>query len=401
MRIGMDYGHDHVEFEVPEDNRIANRPPPAALADPAAAVRAALETPLAFPALRRALTPDDHVVVVLDEQLPNLMQLLVPILEHVVGAGVAPENVTLLCPPSSSRQLWTDDLPEAFEEVRLEVHDPANRSRLSYLATTHNGKRLYLNRTVVDADQAVILCGRRYDPFLGYGGAEGAIYPALSDEATRKEMSSQANLGVPGAKPWPARQAATETAWLLGAPFFVQVLEAAGDAVAQVVAGTAEASDEARRLLDACWRQTVPRAAGLVVASLSGDPARHTCADLASALAAAARVVQPDGRIVLLSRARPELGPGADVLREAEDPEAALQHLRHKQTAAFVPALQWARAASRAHVYLLSGLPDETAEDLFATPLQHAAQVQRLIDAGGSCLFLPDAHKALAVVEEG
>ena len=37
-------------------------------------------------------------------------------------------------------------------------------------------------------------------------------------------MSSQANLGVPGAKPWPARQAATETAWLLGAPFFAVVM---------------------------------------------------------------------------------------------------------------------------------------------------------------------------------
>jgi hypothetical protein len=167
------------------------------------------------------------------------------------------------------------------------------------------------------------------------------------------------------------------------------------------VAGTAEASTEARRLLDVCWRQTVPRAADLVVTSLSGDPARHTFADLAAALAAAARVVQPDGRIALLSRARPELGPAADLLREAEDPEAALRQLRHRHTAEFVPALQWVQAASRAHVYLLSDLPDETVEDLFATPLQHASQVQRLIDAGGSCLFLPDAHKALAVVEKG
>jgi hypothetical protein len=47
---------------------------------------------------------------------------------------------------------------------------------------------------------------------------------------------------------------------------------------------------------------------------------------------------------------------------------------------------------------LLSGLPSETAEGLFTTPIEHARQVQRLIDAGGSCLILPEAHKLLVTV---
>jgi hypothetical protein len=49
---------------------------------------------------------------------------------------------------------------------------------------------------------------------------------------------------------------------------------------------------------------------------------------------------------------------------------------------------------------LLSGLPAEAVEALFTTPMQHARQVQRLLDAGGSCLVLPDAHKLLAVTSE-
>jgi hypothetical protein len=110
-------------------------------------------------------------------------------------------------------------------------------------------------------------------------------------------------------------------------------------------------------------------------------------------------VVRPDGRLVLLSRARPELGPAADLLREAEADRAVLQRLRRRPAPELVPALRWAGAASQARIYLLSGLPDETAEELSATPLEHAGQVQRLIDAGGSCLFLEDAHKTLAVVE--
>ncbi len=49
---------------------------------------------------------------------------------------------------------------------------------------------------------------------------------------------------------------------------------------------------------------------------------------------------------------------------------------------------------------MLSGLADEVVEELFATPLQHAGQLQRLLDDSGSYLFLEDAHRALAVVEE-
>ena len=41
------------------------------------------------------------------------------------------------------------------------------------------GRRLYLNRTLVDADFVVVLSGRDYDPLTGYAGAEAAIFPAL------------------------------------------------------------------------------------------------------------------------------------------------------------------------------------------------------------------------------
>jgi nickel-dependent lactate racemase len=398
MRIAMDFGLDRTEFEVADNHLIPGPQPPAGLANPAEAVRLALDQPHGFPALRRALTPDDHVTIVVDETLPHLVELLVPVLEHIQGAGIALEAMTMLCAPSASRQEWIEDLPEAFEDVHIEVHDPGERRKLAYLATTHKGKRIYLNRTLVDADQSIILSARRYDPQLGYGGAEGALFPVLSDEETRQEMSHRVNLGLPEETPSPVMRQAMETAWLLGAPFFVQIIEAVGDRVAEVVAGTSDASHEGQRRLDAAWRKRVPHAADLVIAALSGDPARHTFAALAAALACAARVVQAGGRIVLLSQSTPVLGAEVDLLRNAEDPETVLHHLSGKHTVELVPALQWAGAASHAHINLLCGLPDETVEELFATPLHQAREVQRLLDADGSCLFLPDAHKMLAVV---
>ena len=58
MRVAIDYGRQRAEVELTEDVYVESRvaSPPRALADPAAAVRGALEQPFHFPPLRRALT---------------------------------------------------------------------------------------------------------------------------------------------------------------------------------------------------------------------------------------------------------------------------------------------------------------------------------------------------------
>src|SRR5690348_12498404 len=112
MRIPLSYGREHYEIEVADDRLIPGGVLPAALADPAGSLRTALEQPFEFPALREALTPDDHVVIVLDEDVTHLGELLVPLLEHIQSAGVSAGAMTLLCPPSPSQQRWLDDLPE-------------------------------------------------------------------------------------------------------------------------------------------------------------------------------------------------------------------------------------------------------------------------------------------------
>src|SRR5581483_4174319 len=100
----------------------------------------------------------------------HLVKLLLPLLEHVVSAGVPADSITLLCATPSTGQPWLDELPEAFEEVRCEVHDPQDRRKLSFVTTPRNGRPLFFNRSAVDAAQLIVLSGRRYDPLLGQGG---------------------------------------------------------------------------------------------------------------------------------------------------------------------------------------------------------------------------------------
>jgi hypothetical protein len=360
-------------------------------------VLAALDTPIGIDApVRKAVTPDDKVAVVLDEGLPHIPELLAGLLDHLAPAGIAPEAVTVVV-PAGGDQSWVDGLPDEYADLHVETHDPENEQKLEYVDTTKAGRRVYLNRTLTDADFKVVLTGRRYDPAAGHGGAEAALFPALSNGETRAAFVGQFSLAPPAAVPNALRAEAGEVAWLLGTPVFVQVIEGPGDTIAEVVAEfrthpPANATEGARRQ-DARWRFTAPEPAGLVVAAVGGDPRRVTFQDLAHALATAARCCQPGGRVALLSAANPPLGEGADLLRAADDPARAGKPLGKRKPDDWPAAALWSDAAGRASLFVAAGWADEVTEELFATPLHAAAEVQRLIDAADRVLVIPDAHK--------
>src|SRR5207244_4858788 len=127
----------------------------------------------------RAILPDDLIAVVVDDRLPRAAELVVALLNYVVDTGVAPDAITLISALGSA-QAWVDDLPDALQDVRTEIHDPTDRKRLSYVATTRGGRRIYLNRTLIDAGQTIFLGACRYDPLLGHTDAASLLVPTLS-----------------------------------------------------------------------------------------------------------------------------------------------------------------------------------------------------------------------------
>jgi nickel-dependent lactate racemase len=400
MRASLAWGQQSLDLEIHKPNLVPAQRAPIEpnLVDPVKAMSDALEHPLDYPALRLALTPDDRVAIVVDEGIPHLAELLVPLLQHIGQANVRPDAITLICTPPSSGQAWLGDLPDEFQGVHIEVHQPNDRKKLAYLATTKQDRRVYLNRSAVDADQLVLLTRRSYDPLVGYGGAETALFPGLCDEAAAEEFATQLDSEPPDAEPWPIQAEAREAAWLLGTPFFVQVIPGAGDAIAHILAGPLESSGAGQRLLDARWRVEFEQPADVVVAGVTGDPARLTIDDLARAFFAAARIVKPGGSIVLLSEIAPALGPAFDLFRRHDDPAFVQNLLLEEKPRDLAAGYMWATAANQAKLYLLSGLTGDLAEELFVIPLQHAEETQKLLTEQATCVLLPDAHKALAVL---
>jgi nickel-dependent lactate racemase len=398
--IELHVGLDPWSFTVPPERQVELRR--AAIAPPTATAaelaRAALEKPFDFEPLRRALTPDDRVMIVLDAALPHVAELLGEVLAHMGTAGVRPEAVTVLTTPGSPSH-WVDELADEYAGVQTEVHDPANKAKLAYLATTEAGRRLYMNRTLVEADFIIVLAGRGYDPLTGYAGAEAAVFPALGDDEIRKSVAEQVSVRAPGSEPWEAREEAAEVVRLLGMPFYVQVIEGEGDTVQEVVAGLPPSSGEGVSRQDARWRATVSDEPDTAVAAISGDSARLTFLDLAKAAACAARVVSKGGRIAILTTAAPALGDGARLLRSMTGPTGTRKLLAKLKPDDWAACFLWAFAAKTHSLFLASGYSDNVAEELFATPIHTASEVQRLIDAGSKVLLIPDAHKTMVTTE--
>jgi hypothetical protein len=166
-----------------------------------------------------------------------------------------------------------------------------------------------------------------------------------------------------------------------------------------VVAGLFDSEPEGRRRQDARWQAGVVNRADAVIATISGDPDRVNFLDVAKAAACAARGVNKGGRIVVLTAASPALGEGASLLRMLDGPVGATKRLLKEKPADWAACKAWCFAAKSASLCLASGYPDDATEELFATPIHAASEVQRLIDAAGSVLVVPDAHKAKVTME--
>jgi len=406
LQVQVHYGLTSAEFTVHSQKLLRaadSQDDSATVEDVRAAVRQALEAPVDFPPLYRALTPDDRLAIVVNEYFRRLPDLLIPLLEHVQQAGVSLERITLLCPPripGVAPPPWREELPPAFAQVRVEEHDPGDRARLAYLAGTQGGRRLYLNRTLVEADQIIVAGPAEYDPVLGYGGGLGDLFPNLADAPTRQEFLRRTVEDPPAQTANPALREAEEVGWLIGVPFWLAAVPGPGDTVRAIFAGPAATiAPLVRRALDAqsCYR--FPWRAEVVVTAVSGDPRWHRFHDLTRALAAASRLVQQGGKIIALSQLSAEtLGPAARQLGQFESPVAALTRARRQQLADMQTVWHLAVAARRAHLYLYGNLPHELVENMFATALTSLQEVQRLLDHAESCIFLPDGHRANALV---
>ena len=372
------------------------------LDDPAAAVAAAVSDPIEFPPLASATVPGDRVVLALDQSVPRAADIVAGVIHTLLGGSAQPHEISIVLADGD----WITDpiskLPASVaKDIQVSVHDPQDSTKLSYLAASREGKPIYFNKQVCDADVVIPISTLRLEQALGYLGVHGGLFPAFSDEATRRRFRA------PSSQDWEVhrrrrREEVDEAAWLLGVQFTIQVAPGPGDTVLHVLAGEAHAvAAKGRSLCEAAWMHTSPRRANLVVATIEGGPDQQTWENFGRALFAASRAVLEGGAILLCTDLKCSPGPALQRLTAADDEDSALRDIRRDRSSDAVSASLLAEAKRQARIYLLSGLDSDFVEDLGVGYVSRPDEVTNLSRHFESCILLGNAqHAVLSTVEE-
>jgi nickel-dependent lactate racemase len=373
------------------------------LTDVARATADALASPLDYPPLPQQVVPGDKVCLALADGVPQAAAVVRVLIDRLLAAGVAAHDITLIRGSAAALPGATDGPAGIFEaggaKVHVLTHDPADRKRLSYLAASAEGKPIYIDRALADADLVIPIGCQRLDAALGYFGLNSGLFPTFSDaknlERYRAPLAAHSPVQLRR-----MQQEADQVSWQLGVHFLVQVIPAGDDGVLAVLAGRTGAVDHVarERCLEA-WNTSVPRRASLVVAALSGPESEQTWLNVARAMAAALRVVEEGGAIAVCSDLKEAAGPAVRWLASTESPETALREIVRERPVDALAAAQLVEAVGRCRVYLLSGLAPGAVEDLSVTPVDGPEQLQRLAAQQPGCILLANAQYAIATPE--
>ena len=397
--ITVHYGNDatlDLELENDAAVTVCDAPRGRGVTDLPGQLRATLATPLEFPPLVQAALPGDKVVLALEAGVPQAAVLVAGAIEVLLDAGVAASDITVLA--AAETAVPDDILAELPSEVRAEVtalvHNPRDRERLSYLAATEDANPIYIHRAIHEADLVVSIGVLRLPHTLGYHGIHSGIFPTFSDNSTQARFRSPKAARMDEQER--LRKQSDEVGWLLGTRFTIQVVPGAGDEVLHVLAGDLEAVLAAGgKLCEEAWSFEVPQRVELVVVTIGGDASQQNWNNVGRALAAAARVLEDDGDIVILSQLTEAPGPGLERIIGADDLHVAMREIAREKPADSLPAAQLGRALESGRVYLLSELPQDRIADLGVYPLD-VDSVPRVVARYGSCIVLPNAQYAQA-----
>ena len=164
--------------------------------------REALLNPLGYPELVRCVVPGDRVILVVDPETPFAAEIISTVWEQLQSVTDGGVSLTLLLPPDYSGNGWQwlrDQFPlHVQQQITVHVHDPADSSQISYIASTSGGERVYLNRLLSDADLIITVGIIAFDGLLGYVMARGKELVDSTWRVSVEEMLEGAVISVPG-----------------------------------------------------------------------------------------------------------------------------------------------------------------------------------------------------------
>jgi nickel-dependent lactate racemase len=401
MRTHLRYGRQGLDVELPDDNVLAelHLTPMRSIENPADAVAEALRRPIGGPPLCELAGGRANACVVISDvtrPVPN-RDILPPLLSCLESAGVARGGITILIGTGLHRPNEGDELVEMLgREVTdgycVMNHDGRDMESHADLGRTEPRPELGLAGTPVQLDRRYVEAELRIgvsliEPHLmaGYSGGRKAICPGVASVETIRVFHG----------PQLMEPEESRAGLLDGNPCHAESLAIVGKRPPDFILNVT--LDERRRMTGVFagdWREawlagvahcgkaaraTVPEPVDIVVTTSAGYPLDLTFYQAVKGIIQATPIVKPGGTVIIASECAEGIG-GPEFTRlilSVDDLEA---FVRRTYEPDFFVIDQWqlhmlARARRRAEVYCFcEGIPRETQERLFVTPVQSVEQ---------------------------
>lgn len=339
MRVHLDYGTTGLTVDVPDGPTVMVSPPhQPALADPAAALAAALAAPTAGPPLASLVGPWQPVAIaVCDITRAQPRQAMV---QAILAAlpRTSPSDVTILIATGTHRANTPDELErmlgaDLVARCRVVNHDARDAASLVHAGTTSTGVPVWLNRHWLDAGVRITTGFVEPHFFAGFSGGPKMVAPGLAGLATTLVLHDARHIGHPRAT-WgvtegnPIHDDVREIARLTGVTFALDVALNRDQAITRVFAGELFAEHAAACAhVRAAAMCPVDEPVDVVLTTNSGYPLDQNLYQAVKGLSAAACIVKPGGTIICAAECRdgiPDHGPYGRLLRARRSPEDLL-----------------------------------------------------------------------------
>lgn len=420
MEIRLAYGRTGLMVKLPEHTRVLQPRFLPGLADERAAIRQALQSPVATPPLRDMIKPGDQVVIVhtdITRATPN-NRLIPVILEELRQAGIRREAITLLNglgthrPQTETelRQMLGDEIVDNYRCVQHNCYDEAN---LVALGTTSRGHPVRINRLYMEADFKILTGFIEPHFFAGFSGGPKAVLPSLAGYESVFTNHGYAMIAHPNST-WgvttgnPIWEEMCEVALRTHPDFLVNVTLNTRGEITGIFAG--DLLEAHRRGCDLVRRTAmvgVDDFFDIVITTNSGYPLDQNLYQSVKGMSAASRVVRPGGAILLAAACEdglPNHGRYAQLLAEAGSAQKALEMVA---APGFAAQDQWqvqiqAQIQLKADVYVYSdNLSDAQIEQALLRPCRDIEALVRELSAakGERICVIPEGPLVIPFVE--
>jgi nickel-dependent lactate racemase len=421
MRVDLAFGKSGLTVDLPEGfrYRVLEARSAAPLADAAGAIEQALDRPIESPPLRSlAAGKRSAAISVCDitRPAPN-RQVLPPLLRRLEQAGIAREGITILiatglhrpATPAEIREIVGEEVASAYRVVN---HDARDLAAHRPLGATTSGTPVYIDERFVAADLHLTLGFIEPHLMLGYSGARKLVVPGLAARETIAVLHSPKFMRDPRAvegsiEDNPLHLEMLEIARMARHDFIVDVTLARDRRIAGVFAGHPVAAH--RRGVEFVSRtmlELLEEPVDAVLTTSAGYPLDLTYYQSIKGITAAAHIVQPGGKILLMAAC--EEGPGAPEFSRMLKEFPSWREFMDRILTAPVVIDQWqleklALVAAKAEVlFYVPGLPAEYYPSLWGRAYPSApAAIEALtasLPPGAAIAVIPEGPYVLAKV---